>query len=771
MGNALSSLINRGKLQVLGPPLPTLIRHNSKTTPDICICNKRAVHNYHIAVGEANVSDHLPIIFTLSSSPIQIPIKERLQSTKINWDIFKETLDTLPQNYNLNTSTEIDNATNTLLSKLSDALKASTPIIRYRPIPYIKTSPKSRMIQTIMNNIIHFCHQFNTNINLYKHYNALRLQLHHELNILHVKHWQTLLNELENKENKTPKQFWDNINAFRGKRKEIKITLKDNNNHLVTEALEITNIFTTKLASIHSGNDEPEDDFDDDHIEHINNLIHTLEPQLIPYSHSDPNRLNIMDISRPITLNDLSKAIQASKNTAPGPSGIRKMHLQNLTDSTKQKIIDIFNASLSMGYYPKPFKNSTILMIPKKHPAPTPSDYRPISLLEVTGKLFERILNNRLLTFLIINNLMNPNQFGFRPGRSAEMALALITETIAQHKSQNHQVSVVQRDISHAFDTIWHDGLKYKLSNLNLPSPFLRLLCSYLTDRTGRVTLHGTHGPSFPIRAGVPQGGVLAPTLFIQYTADIPNDHHYSHNISYADDETQVVFTNNKNLRHLTHNLQYATEQITQYERKWKLKTNIRKFKTIKIGNMKRLPYHILGHRQEHSFSGKTLGLNINTYGYKTHIKQKKGHSLTALSPLYRFNNCSQKFKKQLYTTLIRPILEYPIVPNHCLSKTLQHQIQITQNQAVKFITGQKYQQNGNTSRTLHKICNLETLNTRLHDRAAKLWHKIDKANIQIYEEHIKTFDYASHRPKKDFPFSLPQATSPCPRPIYIFKD
>ena len=102
-------------------------------------------------------------------------------------------------------------------------------------------------------------------------------------------------------------------------------------------------------------------------------------------------------------------------------------------------------------------------------------------------------------------------------------------------------MAIINRDVSAAFDRTWIAGLQYKIAKLGLPTSEARVLISYLQDRTSQVRIDGWLGPNFPITAGVPQGGVLSPTLYNIYTADTPAPLHRNYNIIYADDVTQII--------------------------------------------------------------------------------------------------------------------------------------------------------------------------------------------------------------------------------------
>ena len=114
--------------------------------------------------------------------------------------------------------------------------------------------------------------------------------------------------------------------------------------------------------------------------------------------------------------------------------------------------------------------------------------------------------------------MYNENQFGFRSGRGTTHALAMVTEKIAQNKADGGQCQVIMRDVSKAFDQVWHVGLKYKILQLHLPLSTEKFLCDFLSDRTASIKINSYTGPPFTLNSGVPQGSVLSPTLYIPMT-------------------------------------------------------------------------------------------------------------------------------------------------------------------------------------------------------------------------------------------------------------
>lgn len=239
---------------------------------------------------------------------------------------------------------------------------------------------------------------------------------------------------------------------------------------------------------------------------------------------SDLNRLNgENEIDHLISLSEIKNTIKNFKNSTPGESNINKTILKNVPDNALKILQVIFNHSLSIGYFPDKFKTAIIKLIPKPNAAHNnPINCRPISLLEVTGKILEKIINHRLKLHLETHNYISDTQHGFRWKRGIDTALATIYETIAHHCARRDQCYIVLRDVAKAFDKVWHLGLQYKISEINLPLTFTKFLNNFIKNRSAKIKIGSYIGPTFPLEAGVPQGSSLSPTLFTIYTRDIP---------------------------------------------------------------------------------------------------------------------------------------------------------------------------------------------------------------------------------------------------------
>ena len=180
-----------------------------------------------------------------------------------------------------------------------------------------------------------------------------------------------------------------------------------------------------------------------------------------------------------------------------------------------------------MGYYSVIFKNGLIVFTQKSGKDPKlPENYWPIILLEVPGKIIERILDNRLRRFCIENYLFNIHQYGFCRGLGTDIATAIAYKKMAINQWEKQHFNVICRDVAKAFDRVWVEGLQYKILQTEMTDNLQKPLCSYVTNRTVQIKIDGFVGPKLELSAGVPQGSILSPTLFIFYTNDIPSPVH-----------------------------------------------------------------------------------------------------------------------------------------------------------------------------------------------------------------------------------------------------
>ncbi|GBP51500.1 RNA-directed DNA polymerase from mobile element jockey [Eumeta japonica] len=174
------------------------------------------------------------------------------------------------------------------------------------------------------------------------------------------------------------------------------------------------------------------------------------------------------------------------------------------------------------------------------------ANYRPISLLSVLGKLFEKTLKTRLSDQLIGKGLIINEQFGFRPHHSCPQQALRLVEYISEGFKVKRKTVAVFFDVAKAFDRVWHSGLIHKLYKLELPDRLVLIIHHYISNRHFSFRLDNTYSSMRPIRAGVPQGSTLSPTAVL-------------------------------GVRNMLLRLQRAIDELTQWLRLWRIDVNPKK--------------------------------------------------------------------------------------------------------------------------------------------------------------------------------------------------
>ena len=227
-------------------------------------------------------------------------------------------------------------------------------------------------------------------------------------------------------------------------------------------------------------------------------------------------------------------------NKANGSDGRSAQMLLLCDDSVIVPLRIIFNNILSTAIYPDMWKLANVTPIFKKGDKQLIKNYRPISLLPICGKMFEKIIFNHLYNHLTTHHLITKNQSGFRPGDSTTNQIIDLVNEIhhAFDNTKSLEVRAIFLDISKAFDKVWHDGLIFKMRQNGVSGRLLKLFQDYLRNRNQRVVLNGFAADYSTIESGVPQGSVLGPLLFLIYINDLEKN--IKSNVKFFADDTML---------------------------------------------------------------------------------------------------------------------------------------------------------------------------------------------------------------------------------------
>ena len=737
-----------------------------------------------------NISDHNPIRLTISGTPIKIPCKLTENIARADWPKYKNYIqNTLaPFNNNKQRIGIIDSAIRTLTNVTREAKALAIPITKFKVNHRVPMSIKFFRLQKVLIALHNLLETFRNNpaarLYIINHRNNIIPQLKQEARLQQAKNWNDIIQKINQNRTSNPNKFWNKILLITGKSTSIKYSVTDSKSphgNILKTPQEIENSFREECRIKYSH--PPLDKIDPIAFQNVTDF-HLRHPDIsTPWPTIDITRAQPDSITtRPISYQEVRTVINRAKNKAPGPDEIRKIHLLNAPKIFIVMLTKIFNYALTAGYYPKPFKKGTMIFIPKpgkdlSHPA----NYRPITLINLFGKLYGKILNNRLVAHMEQGNWFDPLQYGFRRGRGTESSLALSYEFIAKHKGLDKaRVSAVSRDISGAFDRVWHNNLIMLFTKIGLPDLFIKVLSGFLKDRELKIKIYSFLGPSFGMEGGVPQGAPDSPdifnisTLLLGYLMDTP--HTYSP--WYCDDQLQIIATPYKSKFTHKYFLKKAIAAQNGFERTRGIITCDEKSIITPIGMVLPRNIEVTGDGITHNYpilqstgTTKILGLKVNRFSFTaSHIDTCVAKGKEFLSKIHSLQGLDCRAKMQLVQALVISSLTYPATPLNTASLYGILKLQRVLNKALKFVFN-AFWPNIITSRALHIRAKIKPINQILHNRANKIWSKIEDGTAGDINSFNSIKNLPFPRPHHNFPSSYLRAQKDEPPPIYTRND
>lgn len=721
-GNILNDLITTNAFHIVYPPEPTLVPSNINSNPsvlDFFITN--APEKFSAAITGNNLSsDHLPVFATYDSS-YDLRLNYTFNYKSTNWKDFKKYInDNILRFFRLplNTKDDIDDFVNEFTLFLQIAIDVCVPK-RLKTNYFVKKLPKC---------ILNLIRLRNTSRR-----NWIRYRLTHfkaEINFLNkiIKErvfqfrnnsWNHMLKSLR----KASTKMW-NISKILKRKGSCIPCLKDNG-IIYTTNLQKADVLAQQFLGNH----------------HISsNLGSTSFTNEVRNS---MNILNTYDSDHPvISVNTIKNIIKSSKNkSSPGIDGIPNLILKNLPAKGFEILALLFNACLKIGYFPLAWKRSKTVPIPKPGKINSqPASYRPISLLNTMSKVLEKCLKEIIVDFIESSNILPPQQYGFREEHNTVQPLVRIKKLVKQNFIEGKSTAMVLLDVKAAFDSVWHDGLVYKLIKLGLNLSIVKIVKSFLTDRSFRVHIGIVTSDTYCIPAGCPQGSCISPILYNLYTHDFPYLSCCDASM-FADDT--AILSSNIYAADILSDLQDSVNNVVEYFNKWKIMINPLKSQSIFFTRRRKSCFvpqtkiKINGLEVEWETTVRYLGVVLdNKLLFNAHISYVINRLNLTTKTLYAFINRKSKLnienKLLIFKVVFHSILFYAAPAWHNTSECHIKRLQVSQNKILKMMYNLP---NYYSTLRLHSLHNIPFVKDKIHFITNKFFNKCSYSRY----DHIKS--------------------------------
>jgi GTPase SAR1 family protein len=734
-GNELYYAVNSYNCEIHSTRKPTYWPTDRNKTPDLIdfFVTKNISPNF-IEISEAFDlnSDHSPIILTLNKSPVKKERNPTLMNNQTNLEAFKYDLESrIVLNVSLRTTDELDSEVHQFNTDIQQAAWAATPLLK----KIVKGNCYPEEVRDLIARKRRIRKRWQTTRDprVKTELNNITQELRRTIQELKQQEISTYLEELSN-EASSNYSLWKATRKLKRPSTQIP-PIRNENGTWARSNQEKADLFADHLEEVLQPNEE-----DGMHTQNLENVAVLRGSRLI----------------LPTTPREVLKEIKnTTQKKTPGFDLITGEILRHLPQRAVVKLTHLYNAAFRLKYVPRLWKVADVILIQKPGKPPNePTSYRPISLLPILSKLFEKLLIKRLNPIMEEGDVIPTHQFGFRSKHSTIDQIHRITNVIEKSLEEKKVCSTVFLDVAQAFDKVWHGGLCHKLDAI-LPPEYSQLLKSYLEDRHFRIKHENVYSSLRKIRAGVPQGSVLGPTLYLLYTSDIPKPEGVTVG-TFADDS--AILAVGENIEEASCKLQQAVNEVSSWTKRWRIKLNGTKSVHVNFTNKKvqYIPISVNGSNIPHSNTAKYLGMTLDAkLKWKPHVKKKREELGLKYRNLYwlmrRKSDLSTYNKILLYKQILKPIWTYGIQLWGCTSPTNVSIIQRFQNKVLRNIVDAPwYIRNSDLHRDLEMVTVTEEIRRFAKKHEERLHQHVNVEAIQLLDVHGLT-----RRLKRTKPFEL----------------
>ena len=705
-----------------------------------------AIHDIQFQIGEDLGSDHLPIEISIDTAPHR---NTYTNHTKYKFDqtdreVFESTLEEALGSADFSgpmSTSDLDKYADFIIAAISTAVDKAIPTSKSVRPESTPISDETRALIKEKRKLRRLYSQ-KKDPAVKTRINQLQKQVKEDLKLESLVSWENFCNSISLESD--PSKSWRKIKNFLKPKGQRDYPTLHHANKVAKTNADKAQLFAESVER-HFGIES--DHFDSNHFHDVNKFVEDNHRHFYPPEDPDDYRFDVgneHELVADVDATTLIKLVKFLKRgKAPGPDTIPNEVLRlGTTTSLFHHLARLFTSSIQLGYIPTAWKIATLRMLlkPDKLPSLTTS-YRPISLISSIMKLFERVIEQRLRSHLEHIGFINKHQSGFRRAKSTDDHLFRLSQSIMESFNKGEHVVAAFLDVEKAFDNVWHNGLRYKIFQLDLPTKMTRWLSDFLVGRLIQVNVNNFFSNQINPKAGVPQGSVLSPLLFLIYVNDLPAPHHNQNSLSqFADDTAQWAFS--LSVRIAAKLLQQDLLNLAMWCAKWRIKLNPEKTKVIIfsrsiLARKTELNLKLYGETLKIYPQVKFLGITFDSQlNFKKHFEDILDRCNTRYYRLRLLANKkwgpSPSSLIQIYKQCVRPIFEYGALSTITTSDNIISKIQRLQNKFIRLaLRLPKYI----CSKLLHDSTGLPYVKDRLLSCATKSLDRI--AQNPLVEESI----------------------------------
>lgn len=702
---------------------PTRVVPNSSETLIDHIYSNFSENIQHVDVPNIGLSDHYPVFFTRKMN--FVPPKRTHHTIKyrsfknFNETKFIEDLKSVPWDI-IKIFDNVDDALEAWYSLFKDAVDKHAPLKQHR----VKNINQPDWLTPEIIDSIKIRDRYKSlgNDDQYKIWRNKVIRLIRQSK---KAHYQTLIEEGKNQ----PCTIWKIFSQL-GAGKQKSDDSKNVNsikigNMKMDNPIDVANAFNNYFVTIAENIKEP--------------IVPSNHEKLSQFCRSKiPNDVTF---ELPLLSNDkvlkYLKGLHVNKSTGSDEIGPRLLKMASPFIS--ESLTYICNLSIHTGGFPEKWKEAKVKPLHKGGHSNEPNNFRPISILPVLSKLFEKHVHESLMVFLIKYDLLYNTQSGFRTNHSCETALIHMIDKWLKALDKGEIVGAILVDFRKAFDLVDHNILLNKLKLYKINRTALNWFESYLKYRPQKVSFNNLLSEERYVKHGVPQGSILGPLLFLLFINDLPLHTDVNTDL-YADDAT--IYQANSSLKEIEITLQKALSNIAEWCKQNGMLINLDKTKAMLITT--RQKRNRLERDINIIFNGiplttvsneRILGVQIdNNLLWGDHISKvakKMSTNIWLLSKIKCY--LSLEHRLLFYKGYIQPHLDYANTVWGGTARSNISKIERLQKRACRVILDYKMD---NIYKSMNDL-KIMTLSERLFFRKAKLMFKVSNAMTPDYINDI----------------------------------